>query len=95
MNIRPMNDNILVMRVEEEQKTVGGIIIPDNARKKSCKGKVISAGSGRVVKGGKKIPLEVKKGDTILFNKYAGTEIKINGVEHVFMKETDLMGIFE
>lgn len=93
MKIRPMNDNVLVLRVEEEQKTAGGIIIPDTAKKKSQEGKVIAAGSGKIGKNGKRIPLDVKAEDRILFSKYAGTEIKINGVEHVFMKESDILAI--
>ena len=93
MKIRPMNDNVLVLRVEEEQKTAGGIIIPDTAKKKSQEGKVIAVGSGKVGKNGKRIPLDVKAEDRILFSKYAGAEIKINGVEHVFMKESDILAI--
>lgn len=95
MKIRPCNDNVLILRVEEEQKTAGGIIIPDTAKKKPQEGKVISTGQGRRAKDGNRIPLEVKIGDTVLFAKYAGTDIKINGVEHVFMKESDIMAIFE
>lgn len=95
MKIRPMNDNILVLRVEEEQTTTGGIIIPDTAKKKSQEGKVISVGSGKCGKDGKRIALDVRDGDRILFSKYAGTEIKINGVEHIFLKENDILAIFE
>jgi chaperonin GroES len=95
MKIRPMNDNVLVLRVEEEQKTAGGIIIPDTAKKKPQEGKVIAVGSGKYGKDGKRISLDVKAGDRILFSKYAGTEIRINGVEHIFMKETDILAIFE
>ncbi len=93
MKIRPMNDNVLVLRVEEEQKTAGGIIIPDTAKKKSQEGKVIAVGSGKVAKNGQRIPLDVKVDDSILFSKYAGAEIKINGVEHIFMKESDILAI--
>ena len=95
MKIRPMNDNVLVLRVEEEQTTAGGIIIPDTAKKKPQEGKVIAVGSGKSGKDGNRIPLDVKAGDRILFSKYAGTEIRINGVEHIFMKETDILAIFE
>jgi chaperonin GroES len=95
MKIRPMNDNVLVLRVEEEQKTAGGIIIPDTAKKKPQEGKVIATGTGKSGKDGKRTPLDVKAGDRILFSKYAGTEIRINGVEHIFMKETDILAIFE
>jgi chaperonin GroES len=95
MKIRPMNENVLVLRVEEEQKTSGGIIIPDTAKKKPQEGKVIAVGSGKSGKDGNRIPLDVKAGNRILFSKYAGSEIRINGVEHIFMKETDILAIFE
>ena len=95
MKIRPMNENVLVLRVEEEQKTAGGIIIPDTAKKKPQEGKVIAVGSGKSGKDGNRIPLDVKAGNRILFSKYAGSEIRINGVEHIFMKETDILAIFE
>ena len=93
MKIRPLNDRILVLRVEEEQKTAGGIIIPDTAKEKPIEGKVVAAGPGKVDDDGKRMPLEVKAGDRVLFSKYAGTEIKIDGVEHVFMREDDILGI--
>jgi chaperonin GroES len=95
MKIKPMNDRILVLRVEEEAKTAGGIIIPDTAKEKPQEGKVVTVGSGKMADDGKRIPLEVKKGDRILFSKYAGTEIKIDGVEHIFMREDDILGILE
>lgn len=95
MKIRSMNDRLLVLRVAEEQKTAGGIIIPDTAKEKPQEGKVISAGPGKIGVDGKRIPMEVKKGDRILFSKYAGTEIKIDGVEHVFMREEDVLAILE
>ncbi|MCU0558778.1 MAG: co-chaperone GroES [Desulfobacterales bacterium] len=95
MKIRPMNDRILVVRVEEEKKTAGGIIIPDTAKEKPQEGKVVAAGPGKMGEDGKRIPLEVKKGDRILFSKYAGTEIKMDGVEHIFMREDDILGILE
>jgi chaperonin GroES len=95
MKIRPMNDRILVVRVEEEKKTAGGIIIPDTAKEKPQEGKVVAAGPGKMGEDGKRIPLEVKKGDRILFSKYAGTEIKMDGVEHMFMREDDILGILE
>ena len=87
MKIRPLNDRVLVTRVEEEQKTAGGIIIPDTAKEKPQEGKIGD--------DGKRTPLNVKKGDKILFSKYAGTEIKIDGVEHIFMKEDDILGVLE
>ena len=95
MKIRPMNDRILVVRVEEEKKTSGGIIMPDSAKEKPQEGKVVAAGPGKMGEDGKRIPMEVKKGDRILFSKYAGTEIKMDGVEHIFMREDDILGILE
>jgi len=95
MKIKPMNDRVLVLRVPEEQKTAGGIIIPDTAKEKPQEGKVVSTGPGKVGDDGKRVALEVKKGDRILFSKYAGTEIKIDGVEHVFMREDDILGVLE
>ncbi|MBW1956349.1 MAG: co-chaperone GroES [Deltaproteobacteria bacterium] len=90
-----LNDRVLVIRVEEDQKTAGGIIIPDTAKEKPQEGKVVAVGPGKPDKDGKRVPLEVKKGDRILFSKYAGTDIKIDGVEHVFMKEDDILGILD
>jgi chaperonin GroES len=95
MKIRPLNDRVLVIREEEEQKSAGGIIIPDTAKEKPQRGKVVSAGPGKVGEDGQRTPLEVKSGDRILFSKYAGTEIKIDGVEHVFMREDDILSIVE
>jgi chaperonin GroES len=93
MNIRPMNDRVLVTRVEEEQKSAGGIIIPDTAKEKPQEGKVVAVGPGKRDDGGKRMPLEIKKGDRVLFSKYAGTEIKIDGQEHIFMREDDILAI--
>jgi len=93
MNIKPLNDRILVLRVQEEQKTAGGIIIPDTAKEKPQEGKVVAVGPGKMDEDGKRTPLDVKKGDKILFSKYAGTEIKIDGVEHIFMREDDILGV--
>ncbi|MCU0564565.1 MAG: co-chaperone GroES [Desulfobacterales bacterium] len=95
MKIRPLNDRILVVRVEEEKKTAGGIIIPDTAKEKPQEGKVVAAGPGKVGEDGKRIPMEVKKGDRVLFSKYAGSEIKVDGVEHIFMREDDILGILD
>jgi chaperonin GroES len=95
MKIRPLNDRVLVVRVEEEQKTAGGIIIPDTAKEKPQEGKIVAAGPGKMGDDGKRTPLNIKKGDRILFSKYAGTEIKIDGVEHLFMKEDDILGVLE
>lgn len=93
MKIKPLNDRVIVTRVEEEKKTAGGIIIPDTAKEKPQEGKIVAVGPGKRDEDGKRIPLEVKEGDRILFSKYAGTEIKINGVEHIFMREDDILGI--
>lgn len=95
MKIRPLHDRLIVKRLEEEEKTKGGIIIPDTAKEKPIEGKVIALGEGRIKKDGKKIPMEVKKGDRILFAKYAGTEVKIDGEEHLMMKEDDVLAIVE
>ena len=95
MGIRPLNDKILVIRVKEEEKTSGGIIIPDTAKEKPQEGKIVAVGPGRVNKRGARVPLEVKKGDKVLFAVYAGTEIKINGVEHLIMQEDDILGIVQ
>jgi chaperonin GroES len=86
---------VLVIREEEEQKSAGGIIIPDTAKEKPQRGKVVVAGPGKMGEDGKRVPLEVKEGDRILFAKYAGTDIKLDGVEHVFMKEDDILSIVE
>jgi len=95
MKIKPRNDRVLVLRMEEEQKTTGGIIIPDTAKEKPQQGKVVSAGPGKMGDDGKRTALDVKAGDRVLFGKYAGTEIKIDGVEHVFMREDDILGVLE
>ena len=93
MKIRPLNDRVLVIRVEEEQKTQGGIIIPDTAKEKPQEGKVVAAGPGKVDKDGNRIPMNVAEGDRVLFGKYAGTEIKVDDKEHVFLREDDILGI--
>ena len=93
--IRPLQDRLIVKRVEEEEKTKGGIIIPDSAKEKPIEGKVIAAGNGKVLEDGKVRPLDVKAGDRILFSKYAGTEIKIDGEEHLIMREDDILGVIE
>lgn len=95
MNIRPLHDRILVRRLEEEEKTKGGIIIPDSAKEKPMEGEVISVGKGRKTEDGKVIKLDVKPGDRVLFSKYAGTDVKIDGVEHLIMREDDILGIIE
>ena len=88
-----MNDRILVVREEEEQKTAGGIIIPDTAKEKPMQGKVAATGPGKLDEKGKRVPMDVMAGDRVLFSKYAGTEIKIDGVEHLFMREDDILGV--
>ncbi len=95
MKLRPLQDRILVQRVEEETTTKGGIIIPDTAKEKPVEGKVIAVGSGKVGGEGKRVPLEIKKDDRILFGKYAGTEVKIEGNEYLIMREDDVLGIIE
>ena len=93
MNIRPLNDRVLVVRVGEIEKTTGGIIIPETAKEKPQEGKVVAVGPGKWDENGKRIPLEVKKDDRVLFGKYASNEIKIDGVEHLIMREDDILGI--
>jgi chaperonin GroES len=95
MKIRPLQDRVIVKRLEEEGKTKGGIIIPDTAKEKPQEGKVIAVGKGKITEDGKLIPLDVKVGDKILFGKYSGTEIKIEGEEHLIMREEDILGIIE
>lgn len=95
MNVKPLQDRILVLREEGEQKTSGGIFIPDTAKEKPLEGKVVAVGPGKFDKDGKRIPIEVKKGNRILFSRYGGTEIKINGVEHLMMREDDILAIIE
>jgi chaperonin GroES len=95
MKIRPLQDRIIVKRLEGEEKTKGGIIIPDTAKEKPIEGKVIAAGNGKVMEDGKVRPLDIKAGDRVLFSKYAGTEIKLDGEEHLIMREEDILGVIE
>ena len=95
MKIRPLQDRILVKRVAEEEKTKGGIIIPDTAKEKPQEGKVIAVGRGKLNEDGKLQPLDVKKGDRILFSKYSGTEVQIEGEEHLIIREDDVLGVLE
>lgn len=95
MKIRPLHDRVIVQRLEEEEKTKGGIIIPDTAKEKPQEGKVIAVGPGKILENGTKIPLDVKVGDRVLFGKYAGTEIKIEGEEYLMMREDDILGVVE
>jgi chaperonin GroES len=95
MKITPLHDRVLVLRTENTEKTAGGIIIPDTAKEKPQEGRVVATGSGRRNKQGKRIVMDVKKGDRILFGRYSGTETKINGEEHLMMREDDILGVIE
>jgi chaperonin GroES len=95
MKFRPLHDRVVVKRIESDEKTAGGIIIPDTAKEKPQTGEVISVGPGGRDESGKLIPIDVKKGDTVLFGKWSGTEVKIDGVEYLIMKESDIMGVME
>ena len=95
MKIRPLQDRVIVKRVEEEQKTKGGIIIPDTAKEKPIEGDVIAVGNGKVLEDGKVRALDIKKGDRVLFGKYSGNEIKIDGVDHLILREDDILGVLE
>lgn len=95
MKIKPLHDRVIVKRIAEEEKTKGGIIIPDTAKEKPSEGKIVAVGNGKILDDGKRQPLEVKKGDKVLFGKYAGTEIKIDGEEHLIMREDDIIAIVE
>lgn len=95
MKLKPLNDRVLVKRLEEETKTAGGIIIPDSAKEKPMKGEIIAVGPGKVGEDGKRVKLSVDKGNKVLFNKYAGTEIKIDGTEYLMMREDDILAVIE
>ncbi len=95
MAIRPLHDRVLVKRVEEEQKTKGGIIIPDTAKEKPIQGKVIAAGNGKILEDGSVRKLDVKNGDRILFGKYSGTEVKLEGEEHLILREDDILAVID
>ena len=95
MHVRPLNDRILVQRIDEGEQQIGGIIIPDAAKEKPQRGKVIAAGKGRVSDDGDRVPLDVKAGDTVLFGKYSGQEIKLEGVEYLIMKEDEVLAAIE
>ena len=95
MNFRPLQDRLIVERSEEESKTKGGIIIPDSAKEKPLQAKVISVGNGKVLEDGKVRPLDIKAGDTVLFSKYAGTEIKLDGKDLLILREEDVLGVLE
>jgi chaperonin GroES len=95
MSIKPLQDRILVQRVEEETKTKGGIIIPDSAKEKPIEGKVVAVGNGKVKDDGTRAPMDLKEGDKILFGKYSGTEVKIDGEEYLIMREDDVLGVIQ
>ena len=95
MKIKPLHDRVIVKRIDEEEKTKGGIIIPDTAKEKPIEGKVVAVGGGKLLDDGSKLKLEVKKGDRVLFGKYAGTDIQIEGEEHLIMREDDIIAIME
>ncbi len=95
MKIRPLNDRILVKRVEEEEKTAGGIIIPDSAKEKPAEGKVVAVGAGKRNDAGERIAMDVKEGDRVLFSKYGGTDVKVDGEKYLIMREDDILGIIE
>jgi len=95
MNVRPLQDRLLVRRVEEQEKTKGGIIIPDAAKERPLEGNVVAVGSGKRLDDGTLIPLDVKAGDRVLFGKYSGTEIKVDGIDHIILREDEVLGILE
>lgn len=95
MKVKPLRDKILVKRIQEEEKTKGGIVIPDTAKEKPQMGEVVSVGKGKILDDGKVVPLEVKEGDKIIFSKYAGTEVKLNGEEHLILSEDEVLGILQ
>lgn len=95
MKIRPLQDRVLVKRVDEEERTKGGILIPDSAREKPMEGRVVAVGNGKILENGTKVSPEVKSGDRVLFGKYAGTEVKIDGEEHLILREDDILGVIE
>ena len=95
MKVRPLHDRLIIERVEEKETVKGGIIIPDTAKEKPQEGKVIAVGNGKILEDGKVRPLDIKAGDRVLFSKYAGTEIKVDGEEHLMMREEDILGVIE
>lgn len=95
MKIKPLHDQVLLIRQDSEQKTAGGIIIPDSAKEKPLEGKLVAVGPGKRDRDGNRVPMEVREGDRVLFGRYAGTEIKIDGVEHLMMKADDILGVIE
>ena len=95
MKVRPLNDRVLVLRTENEKKSTGGIIIPDTAKEKPQEGKVVAVGAGKLNEKGERLPMDVKENDRILFGKYGGSDITIDGVEHLILREDDILGVLE
>ena len=95
MKVRPLQDRLLIRRIEEQEKSKGGIIIPDSAKERPLEGDVISVGNGKRLEDGTLVPLDVKKGDRVLFGKYSGTEIKVDGVDHLILREEEVLGVIE
>jgi len=95
MKIRPLNDRILVKRLEEEEKTAGGIIIPDSAKEKPAEGEIVAVGPGKMNDAGERVAMDVKAGDRVLFSKYGGTDVKLNGEDYLIMREDDILGVIE
>lgn len=95
MSLRPLSDRILVERVEEDEKTKGGIIIPDTAKEKPAEGKIVAVGNGRIAEDGKVLPMDVKVGDRVLFSKYGGTDVKIDGNDYLILRQDDVLGVIE
>jgi len=95
MKIRPLSDRLLVQRLEEKDRSAGGIIIPDSVKEKQARGKVIAAGPGKVDDSGKRVKLQVKKGNIVLFSQYGGTDVKLDGIDYLIMREDDILGIIE
>jgi chaperonin GroES len=93
ISIKPLQDRVIVQRLEEEEKTAGGIIIPDSAKEKPQQGKIVAVGPGKVLEGGTKVELTVKAGDTVLFGKYAGSEVSLDGADYLIMREDDILGV--
>ena len=95
MSLRPLSDRILVERVDEDEKTKGGIIIPDTAKEKPAEGKIVATGNGRMGEDGKLLPMDVKVGDRILFSKYGGTDVKVDGIDYLILRQDDVLGVIE
>ncbi len=95
MSLRPLSDRVLVERIEEDEKTKGGIIIPDTAKEKPAEGKIVATGNGRIGEDGKLLPMDVQVGDRVLFSKYGGTDVKIDGTDYLIMRQDDILGVIE